>query len=291
MTKRVPTPRRLLALCAAGAAMAAAALAGSAGAATGPYPAAALADAPVAYWRLGEGTGTVAADASTSKISATYTAVTLKAAGALAGDTDTAITLAGTGFAEAPVSAKLNPPAAVSVEAWVKPTGGTGKQRAVVASRSTDNTAGYYLFADAQNRWSFAVGNGTSTSWIVLYGPALTLNAWTHLVATDDGTTMRLYVNGALAGSAAAAYKPNLTRTTRIGMGMADTATSLAFTGSIDEVSVYPAALSAARVTAHYAAGLNVTGAPVASVVPKVSGTAAVGQTLTTTTGTWSQSP
>ena len=49
-----------------------------------------LADNPVAYWRLGEASGTTAVD-ETGSHDGTYSGVTLGATGLLAGDTDTAV--------------------------------------------------------------------------------------------------------------------------------------------------------------------------------------------------------
>jgi hypothetical protein len=56
----------------------------------------ALTPVPVAYWRLGEASGTVAADEMEANDGTYVNAPTLGVAGALAGDVDTAVTLNGT---------------------------------------------------------------------------------------------------------------------------------------------------------------------------------------------------
>ena len=77
------------------------------------------------------------------------------------------------------------------------------------------------------------------------------------MVATYDGATMRPYVNGILAGSQAAGYLQNALRPRplHIASGNTDGAANYFLPGHVDEAAVYASALSAARVSAHYAAG------------------------------------
>ena len=74
---------------------------------TTSYPARVLANSPAAYWRLGESSGTTAADAGPNGITGTYTAVTLGTAGAISGDSDTAVSVSG-GYLAAPGAGALN---------------------------------------------------------------------------------------------------------------------------------------------------------------------------------------
>jgi Concanavalin A-like lectin/glucanases superfamily len=178
------------------------------------YRDAVLANHPISYWRLDESSGTVASDQENSHKGAYLNSPTLGQPGALAGDPDTAVSFNGASqFVGVPYSAALNP-TTFSVEVWAKPTGGTGTYRGVVASRSYPN--GWVLYAGSNNTWQFWINNGTGMK--IIYGAPVTLNAWTHLVGTFDGTTARLYVNGVLANSAAvASYQPQTSKALAIG--------------------------------------------------------------------------
>ncbi len=85
----------------------------------GSYNAAVLADSPLAYWRLGETSGTTAADSSGNNRSGSYVASpSLNQPGALAGDTNRAVGFNGSSqYVNVPYVAALNP-AQLTVEAW-----------------------------------------------------------------------------------------------------------------------------------------------------------------------------
>src|SRR4030095_11249083 len=88
-------------------------------------------DTPVSYWRLDETSGTSATD-STGGRTGTYTGGdTLNPTGALSDGADNAGSTNGTtGYVAVPYAAALNP-AQFTLEAWAKPTGGSGTWRLV----------------------------------------------------------------------------------------------------------------------------------------------------------------
>jgi hypothetical protein len=217
-----------------------------------------LADSPVAYWRLGEASGTTAADGIRGRHGSYIGTPTPNQTGALNGDANPAVTFNGTSqYAGVPYDAALNP-AQFSLEAWAKPTGGAGNWRAVAGTWSDDlsSTArGVGIWANGSNQWTVWAGNGTSPSTVVT-GPAITTNTWAHLVATYDGTTLRLYVNGILAGSSTGGFTANTSGPLGISAFNYPTAGwNDFFPGQIDEVALYSSALSQTRVQAHYLLG------------------------------------
>jgi PKD repeat protein len=213
-----------------------------------------LADSPLAYWRLGEASGSSAADASGNGRTGSYVASpTLGAPGALS-EANTAVGFNGSSqYVNVPYTAALNP-AQFTVEAWAYVTGGQGTYRSIVTSRdySTNNARGYVIYAAADNTWQF--WDGAGAGWGIVYGPSVTLNQWTHLVGTYDGTTLRLYVNGTLIGATPSGYVQNIQRPLRIATGRTESTPTFYLPGRVDEAAVYGSALSAARVQAHFAA-------------------------------------
>jgi PKD repeat protein/glucose/arabinose dehydrogenase len=221
------------------------------------YAQSVLTDSPLAYWRLGESTGTVAADASGGGRPGTYVSTpTLGQPGALIGDPNTAVGFDGvTEHVTVPYAAALNG-GQFTVEAWAYVTGGSGLYRAVVSNRDyvSPVSRGWILYAAPDNTWQFWLGDGAS-SWTRVFGPAVQLNTWTHLVGTFDGTTARFYVNGTLVSSTTSStFVANPSRPLRIAAGRNESPGDYWLPGRVDEAAVYAGALAGARVQAHYVA-------------------------------------
>jgi hypothetical protein len=92
---------------------------------------------------------------------------------------------------------------------------------------------------------------------VAITATSVTLNTWIHLVETYDGSTLRFYLNGALAGSLApTAYTPNSSPVAfEIGAEYAAGTRVAFFAGQIDDVAVYNRPLSATEVQLHCDSG------------------------------------
>ena len=230
-----------------------------------------LVDRPTAYWRLGDpANATTAADTSGSN-AGTYSGVTLEAPGAVPGDS--AASFAGGAVASIPAAAALDLSTAVSVEAWVKPAA-AGSNGGIFEKTIGGNVNTQYLLLIESGFIEFR-GKQAAGGYVTAGGPALAAGTWTHVVGTYDGSTLRLYVNGAPVGSAAAATLASGSGPAFIGRLGAEGSNPgiLPFSGVIDEVAVYSGVLSPSRVLAHYTnAQTNVTTARVTIDVRASSG-------------------
>lgn len=220
------------------------------------YSSEVLADSPLVYWRLGESSGTVAQDATANDRDGTIGAsATLGVTGALggSGDSDTAITTSGTsaGTVDRAYAAWMDVTNAVSMECWVKFTGTTTRY---YWSR-TGGTAVNCGLSTVSGTIRFHVNGVASTS----VNSPLTYNDgnWHHVVGTYDGSTARIYVDGAEKATSTATTG-NLDSTTN-GLQVGGRGQDY-FTGSVDEAAYYNTVLSAARVLAHYDAGTTTGG-------------------------------
>src|SRR5262249_23644371 len=133
-----------------------------------------------------------------------------------------------------PDAASLHLTTAMTLEAWVNPSAVSRDWRDVVY-KGNDN---YYLSATSTNSSSPGGGGIAGGAYAEAVGTgALPLNTWTHLAATYDGATMRLYVNGALAATKAGSGSL-LTSPDQLQIG-GDSIYGQYFQGLIDEVRVY----------------------------------------------------
>jgi hypothetical protein len=239
------------------------------------------ADAPVAYWRLGETQGDIAEDEIGANDGTYLNGVTLGAPGAVATDTNTAVTFtaASSQKLDVPWTDVINPPV-FSAEIWARVTGGSG-HRSPLTSRADSPQRGFIFYAEPGNTWQFWSGKGDQTGWDNLPGPAVQPNQWAHLVGTYDGTTKRFYVNGTEVGSRAVLFAPNDAAPLRIGAGASEGDGTFFFEGNVDEAAVYNKVLTPEQVILHYLAGKKQNTGPALSLARDSSGI-----TLSWTSGT-----
>ena len=236
----------------------------------------ALGDAPLAYYRLDEASGTAAYDATGQLGAATLVgSPTLGGAGAISGDSDTAATFASASSQYAATTNSAGLPTgsgAFSLECWLKISAAPGSRQEVVSigKVGTALAAGYIAM---QSTGKIEAGLWTAT---VVSSAALSTGVWHHLVVTSAGGAsgiITLYVDGVSQGTTTAtgalAYTGNALT---IGCGSGASASDF-LSGSVDEVAVYAAAISSARVSAHYTAGHSGASGTVAAAMQLAAGT------------------
>lgn len=232
------------------------------------YSSAVLADAPVAYYRLDEPAGPDMCDASASANDGTYAAsgVSYAATGALLGDSDAALSgdgsssaLIGTSNANSAITGDVS----FSLEAWFKSTGGAQNQSLVaIGASGNGHIAGMTTWSSVCTSSTSVLGLDEfagSDCWDTTSVATLFDGRFHHLVVTYDAATHVVtgYVDAHNLGSHAVSTIGGTfslsASPVRVGTWI-DTVVNKPFRGVLDEVAVYPAALPAARVAAHYAA-------------------------------------
>lgn len=243
---------------------------------------------PVGYWKFNESTASPALNRVVNAGSAGSAAdgyVVLDVGKGETGKIGKSIRLVNTGNTvghcgskvDVPYSAAINPTAPFSVEFWAKPNslGADGTGFCPISCFDPNfyggaNRSGWLFYLNNAGRWNFRLGltSGYAVSLLATGGNA-TAGNWQHIVATYDGSTARIYIDGVLRGSGAVAsgWKPNsqmalrfggtpLTGDTSDGPAISSTGISgnRGYDGWLDEIAIYPSLLSDAQVAAHFAA-------------------------------------
>ncbi|MFJ8580372.1 LamG-like jellyroll fold domain-containing protein [Micromonospora sp. NPDC093277] len=244
------------------------------------YPATLLRANPRAYWRLGESSGTTAANSvleAAGAESGTYNSVTLGQPGALPSSTATAALFNGTSsYVSLPVT-DVDPAGYKSVSLWFKmnagsTAGGTlfAYQTASITSGPTSNfTPALYVGTDGKLRGEFWTG---AVEPITSYG-VVNDGKWHQATLVGDKTNQTLYLDGYPEGTLNKPLVPQAypAKYVYVGAGESNTWPSRPtnskgfFPGSIAEVALFDRPLSRFEVNDLNRA--NSTASPISSVV------------------------
>jgi hypothetical protein len=239
-------------------------------AAPGSYEAEMAMLKPLLYFRMGE-TGPVAQStaANSGSLGAAGTglyvgAVTHGVQGALAGSSDTAMTLSG-GRVAVPYSDGLNPAGSFTVECWANPldlvAGNRVLAQAMINGENADNAndrTGWVLRHNGANL-EFMIGGEVGAPFYTTIATAqavVVANTWAHYAAVyrSDTLNVSLLVNGIEVTNVVAAEP--LLRNFAAPLLLGDRGYGgWNFKGSLDEVAIYPTALTTSKLLAHYQAG------------------------------------
>ncbi|MEJ5309992.1 MAG: LamG-like jellyroll fold domain-containing protein [Anaerolineae bacterium] len=161
-------------------------------------------------------------------------------------------------YVSVPDSPSLNPPY-ISIAGWIK-ADNFAEYGAPLAAKGTGAGGEVWAldfdYGGVPRFYFFKTGDVFSTA---CWGNApLTPGQWVHVAGTYDGATERIYVNGVLNNSCPAARGPLDANTHIVSIGSRQSgsgAYDLNFAGDIDDVRIYPRALSALEIQALAAGG------------------------------------
>ncbi len=195
----------------------------------------------VAAYGYSEGSGTTTVDASGNSNTGTISGATWTGSGRYG----SALSFNGTSNRVNISDANsLDLTAGMTIEAWVYP--GTVSGWRTVMLKEIANGLAYALYASDDKTHPAVYINTGGADLYAAGTTALPANAWSHLAATYDGTMLRLYVNGAPAGSRPTTGSMQVsTGALRVG---GNAVWGEYYQGRIDEVRIYNRALAQTEI-------------------------------------------
>lgn len=165
------------------------------------YSTAILSKQPILYYHFDELSGSTVADSSGNQLTGRINeTVTLAEPGVLAGPGESngrAIAFDGsTGYILCPSRLSTTGWTTLWVSCWIKLTSAFSGNPRIISNSHTDiDHKGFQLFITSSGTVTFDIGTG-STVGSVTSVSALTVDTWTKLDGTWDGSTLTIFVNG-----------------------------------------------------------------------------------------------
>jgi PKD repeat protein len=215
-------------------------------------------DGATDFWRLGETSGTAVYDHAGFNDATTQAGVTRGATGAITGDNDGASIF--NGGTDGVVATNSTQPATpnLSVEAWVRTTTNQGGKIVGYGDQATGTSSNYdrHLYMDNAGHIVFGVYN--NNTYTITSPKTYNDGAYHQIVGTLDSTKgMALYIDGKKIGvNQGTTVAQPFSGYWRIGGdnigGWPNQPSSNFFSGTIDDVAIYPSALDLASVQQQY---------------------------------------
>ncbi|WP_306464466.1 LamG-like jellyroll fold domain-containing protein, partial [Tersicoccus solisilvae] len=237
--------------------------------ATGPtataYDNAVLADKPVSYWPLNEGSGASGFDWSGSN-DLTVTGAQRGVTGPNQKEptTGTTFTGAGTGSSFASSTAAVDGPSTFSVETWVRTSSTNGGKIVGFGDKNTGDSSSYdrHIYMDGSGRITFGVYPGSVRA--LTSAPGFNNGQWHHIVATLGSDGQALWIDGRRVArdtsTRTAQPYAGYWRIAGDNLGGWPNAGATSLQGDIADVAVYGTVLTGDQIDNHrVAAGLSST--------------------------------
>lgn len=203
----------------------------------------------IAYWRLGDLTGTTATD-NGGTYPGTYTgSFTLAQTGAIFGDANKAVAMNGTGYVVMPNNAALHPGNTFSFEVWWKRLA-AGATECLWSSTVVGDI---YLGFTAADKLRIR-DKGTSDVFVTTAAFTDTAS-YHHIVFTKAGAVSHIYVDG--IDQAGTTTDATIVAGSGAPFLFADAGPGENATGTGDEAALYSVALTSAQVRTHYILGVG----------------------------------
>ena len=214
----------------------------------------------IAWWKLDEGSGTVASNSVPGSYAGILSNMT--SAGWVEGKLGSALTFDGADDLVAiPQSTALITNGAFTLSAWVRyPTGVPveGSWYSIFSDyeRATGIEKGYWLGlgrpSGGAGQINFTIGDGEEPEAVQHWYPWTFAKRWIHLAATYDGTAARLCVDGVWSGPVTGAFSAAESENLLLGCFSDGTSMGSRWLGELDDVRIYAAALSSNQVAGMY---------------------------------------
>jgi len=196
-----------------------------------------------AYWKLDDGSGAIAVDASGNGHTGTLVNMNTSTAW-IAGKVNGALRFDGVN--DYVRIGNVSPTGGITVSAWVNPSS-IGVDRQIVSKG----------FNGTRTQWELKTTTADGKVSFRHWAPGavgveslqrLTAGVWTHVAATYDGATWKIYWNGVLDNQANAGGPVATTRNLCIGCVDINGTPGQFWIGAIDEVKIFDRALSASEI-------------------------------------------
>ena len=201
----------------------------------------------VGHWPMEEGQGTGFEDRSNRANAGTLTGVVWARPGAPLPALGTAcLEFNGSNWAQAPARGLPALGTAMTVSLWMRPKlGGTRTIFTLVREGVGSSPSVGFQIGTKGTQAAFWVMGGASME---VLSQALTADVWYHVAYTFDGSTHRLFVNGAAAGSGTEASPTGAPTVVRF--GFYGSMVAQLYSGRLDDVRLYDRVLTAAEIAA-----------------------------------------
>lgn len=232
------------------------------------YASVVLADSPTLFFELDDASTASCADSSGNGFNGSYngsgTGIPTVGVSPLI-TVGTAVSFPGLNGSGAGVGAKSAfncTTSRLSVEAWVKSSDAATSSPEIICADDSGLSRFFQFRINTSGKLEWILFDSGNTTHTATSSATINDGNTHHVVGTYDGSVMRLYVDGVADGTLTATFTVKATSPAIfVAKRRSNSTDSAMLNGIIDEAAYYNGTvLSAARVTAHYNAGLGLSG-------------------------------